>query len=141
MFFKQKNRFVFYRVLPVVVKLTYFGPIIVGCWWEIPDNYAKKTQKLSLQNHIVESLNSCFYLHARSSSLFLLHPRRHQVIERESKKKSSDVIVSVFVLIKNFKPVYSVFSSGNGSGKVSSITPSTVTKENTSLITGDYLIN
>lgn len=46
-----------------------------------------------------------------------------------------------FVLIKNFKPVYSVFSSGNGSGKVSSITPSTVTKENTSLITGDYLIN
>lgn len=46
-----------------------------------------------------------------------------------------------FILIKNFKPVYSVFSSGNGSGKVSSITPSTVTKENTSLITGDYLIN
>jgi len=46
-----------------------------------------------------------------------------------------------FVLIKNFKPVYSVFSSGNGSGKVSSITPSTITKENNSLITGDYLIN
>ncbi len=46
-----------------------------------------------------------------------------------------------FVLIKNFKPVYSVFSSGNGSGKVSSITPSTVTKEDTTVITGDYLIN
>lgn len=46
-----------------------------------------------------------------------------------------------FVLIKNFKPVYSVFSSGNGSGKVSSITPSTVTKKDTSTITGDYSIN
>jgi hypothetical protein len=46
-----------------------------------------------------------------------------------------------FVLIKNFKPVYSVFSSGNGSGKVSSITPSTVTKKDTTVITGDYLIN
>lgn len=46
-----------------------------------------------------------------------------------------------FVLIKNFKPVYSVFSSGNGTGKVSSITPSTVTKKDTSTITGDYSIN
>ena len=45
-----------------------------------------------------------------------------------------------FVLIKNFKPVYSVFSSGNGNGKISSINPESVTKENTSLITGDYLI-
>jgi len=46
-----------------------------------------------------------------------------------------------FVLIKNFKPIYSVFSSGNGNGKISSINPESVTKENTSLITGDYLIN
>lgn len=46
-----------------------------------------------------------------------------------------------FILIKNFKPVYSVFSNGNGSGKVSSITPSTVTKKDMSVITGDYSIN
>ena len=46
-----------------------------------------------------------------------------------------------FILIKNFKPVYSVFSSGNGNGKVSSISPENVTKENTSLVSGDYLIN
>ena len=45
-----------------------------------------------------------------------------------------------FILIKNFKPVYSVFSNGTGSGKVSSISPETVTKENTNLVTGDYLI-
>lgn len=45
-----------------------------------------------------------------------------------------------FVLIKNFKPVYSIFSNGNGSGKVTSITPETVTKKDTSLVTGDYLI-
>jgi len=45
-----------------------------------------------------------------------------------------------FIVIKNFKPVYSVFSNGSGSGKVSTITPSTVTKENLNLITGDYTI-
>jgi len=46
-----------------------------------------------------------------------------------------------FILIKNFKPVYSIFSNGNGGGKISSITPSTVTKKDMSVITGDYLIN
>lgn len=46
-----------------------------------------------------------------------------------------------FILIKNFKPVYSVFSNGTGNGKVSSINPESITKENTSLVTGDYLIN
>jgi len=45
-----------------------------------------------------------------------------------------------FILIKNFKPVYSVFSNGKGAGKVSSISPETVTKKDSSLITGDYLI-
>jgi hypothetical protein len=46
-----------------------------------------------------------------------------------------------FILIKNFKPVYSVFSNGTGAGKVSSISPDTVTKKDPSLVTGDYLIN
>ncbi|MDD4937830.1 MAG: hypothetical protein PHX34_02315 [Candidatus Shapirobacteria bacterium] len=46
-----------------------------------------------------------------------------------------------FILIKNYPEVYSIFSSGNGSGKVLSITPETVTKENTNLVTGDYSIN
>lgn len=46
-----------------------------------------------------------------------------------------------FILIKNFKPVYSIFSNGKGSGKVSSISPETVTKKDTSVVTGDYLIN
>jgi len=46
-----------------------------------------------------------------------------------------------FVLIKNFKPEYSVFSNGSGNGKVSTITPSTIAKGNLSLITGDYSIN
>ena len=46
-----------------------------------------------------------------------------------------------FTVIKNFKPVYSVFSSGNGSGKVSSISPNNVSKDNSSLISGDYSIN
>jgi len=45
-----------------------------------------------------------------------------------------------FVLIKNLKSVYSVFSNGTGAGKINSITPNTVTKENTNSLVGDYLI-
>lgn len=45
-----------------------------------------------------------------------------------------------FIAIKNFKPVYSVFSSGNGAGKITSIEPNTITKENLNSIVGDYLI-
>lgn len=46
-----------------------------------------------------------------------------------------------FIAIKNFQPVYSVFSSGTGTGKITSIEPSTVTKGNTSSFVGDYTIN
>jgi hypothetical protein len=45
-----------------------------------------------------------------------------------------------FIVIKNFKPVYSVFSNGNGNGKITSIEPSTITKENLNSLVGDYLI-
>ncbi|HEX8923450.1 MAG TPA: hypothetical protein VF828_01810 [Patescibacteria group bacterium] len=52
-----------------------------------------------------------------------------------------------FVLIKNYgipsgssaKINYSVFSSSSGTGKVTSITPETVTKDNKNQISGDYL--
>jgi hypothetical protein len=53
-----------------------------------------------------------------------------------------------FVMIKDYglsqgvtaTSAYSVFSNGTGAGKVSSISPETITKENTSTLTGDYLI-
>jgi hypothetical protein len=45
-----------------------------------------------------------------------------------------------FILIKNYQSTYSVFSSANGSGTVSSIEPSTITKEDMTTITGDYLL-
>ena len=45
-----------------------------------------------------------------------------------------------FIAIKNFKPVYSVFSSGNGKGKITSIEPSTVTKTDLTSLIGDYSI-
>lgn len=44
-----------------------------------------------------------------------------------------------FVLLKNLKPVYSVFSNGTGAGKINSITPNTITKQNTNSLIGDYL--
>jgi hypothetical protein len=45
-----------------------------------------------------------------------------------------------FILIKNYQSTYSVFSSANGIGTVSSIDPSTITKEDMTTIAGDYLL-
>lgn len=45
-----------------------------------------------------------------------------------------------FTVIKNIKSSYSVFSSGNGIGKITSIEPNTVTKDNLNSLVGDYLI-
>jgi hypothetical protein len=45
-----------------------------------------------------------------------------------------------FIAIKNIKSIYSVFSSGNGNGKITAINPITVTKENLNSLVGDYLI-
>lgn len=45
-----------------------------------------------------------------------------------------------FVLIKNFPIAYSLFSNGTGTGKVSSITPDTITKTNLNSLVGDYIL-
>jgi hypothetical protein len=45
-----------------------------------------------------------------------------------------------FIAIKNIKSAYSVFSSGSGNGKITSIEPNTITKENLNSLVGDYLI-
>jgi len=44
-----------------------------------------------------------------------------------------------FVLLKNLKSAYSVFSNGTGAGKITSITPSTITKQDMNSLVGDYL--
>jgi len=43
-----------------------------------------------------------------------------------------------FIGLKNFQSIYSVFSSGNGKGKIISIEPTTITKTDLTSITGDY---
>ena len=55
-------------------------------------------------------------------------------------KASTTTKSDYFIVIKNLKPFYSVFSNGTGAGKISSISPETITKENKTVITGDYLI-
>jgi len=46
-----------------------------------------------------------------------------------------------FIAIKNFNSIYSVFSSGNGKGKITSIEPTTVTKTDLTSLVGDYIIS
>jgi len=46
-----------------------------------------------------------------------------------------------FVAIKNYSDYYSVFSNGKGTGKITSIEPSTITKQDSTSLVGDYLIN
>ena len=43
-----------------------------------------------------------------------------------------------FTVIKNYPAYYSVFSSGTGKGKVTSITPDTITKDDMTSLVGDY---
>jgi len=43
-----------------------------------------------------------------------------------------------FIVIKNYPSYYSVFSNGNGSGKISSITPENITKADMTSLVGDY---
>lgn len=45
-----------------------------------------------------------------------------------------------FILLKNYQPKFSVFSSGSGKGTVTSISPENISKADTTTITGDYLI-
>lgn len=45
-----------------------------------------------------------------------------------------------FIALKNFTSIYSIFSSGTGKGSIDSIEPSTITKSDTDLLTGDYII-
>lgn len=44
-----------------------------------------------------------------------------------------------FVLLKNYRPGFAIFSSGQGKGKVTSINPPTFTKTNLDSISGEYL--
>lgn len=44
-----------------------------------------------------------------------------------------------FITVKNFKSIYSVFSSGAGKGKITSIEPATVTKTDLNSFVGDYI--
>ena len=48
-------------------------------------------------------------------------------------------ISEYFILLKNYNENFSIFSSGSGKGRVSNITPSTYSKKDTTLITGDYI--
>lgn len=54
-----------------------------------------------------------------------------------------------FVVLRNYgtkdkstvSSIYSIFSSGSGSGKISSVSPQNATKDDKNIISGDYLIN
>lgn len=46
-----------------------------------------------------------------------------------------------FVAIKNYPSYFSVFSNGKGTGKVTSIEPTTITKQDSTSLVGDYIIN
>lgn len=46
-----------------------------------------------------------------------------------------------FIVIKNYPSYYSIFSSGTGVGKVTSITPTNITKTDINSLVGNYQIN
>ncbi|MCW1949323.1 MAG: hypothetical protein KIH89_002650 [Candidatus Shapirobacteria bacterium] len=46
-----------------------------------------------------------------------------------------------FIVIKNYPSYFSVFSNSKGTGKITSITPATITKPDTTSLVGNYLTN
>lgn len=46
-----------------------------------------------------------------------------------------------FILIRNLPSYYSVFSSGNGKGNIISISPANISKEDKTILVGNYSIN
>lgn len=61
--------------------------------------------------------------------------------ESFSVKATTTTKSDYFVVVKNYPSYYSVFSSGTGTGKVTSITPTTVTKTDMNSLVGSYKIN
>jgi len=61
--------------------------------------------------------------------------------ESFSVKATTSTKSDYFVIVKNYPSYYSVFSSGTGAGKVTSITPTTVTKTDMNSLVGSYSIN
>lgn len=68
--------------------------------------------------------------------------------ENMSIKTSSIGTGEYFVLLKNMsaedksenKTVFSIFTSGNGSGKIAALNPASMTKENKNSLAGDYIL-
>lgn len=58
-----------------------------------------------------------------------------------SVKASTTTKSDYFIVIKNYPSYYSVFSNGKGVGKITSITPTTVTKQDTASLVGNYTTN
>jgi hypothetical protein len=55
-----------------------------------------------------------------------------------SVKATTTTISDYFIVIKNYPSYYSVFSNGTGNGKITSITPQTITKTDMTSLVGDY---
>lgn len=63
------------------------------------------------------------------------------IVENIQIKGSTTSKSDYFILIKNLPSYYSVFSSGNGKGTVTDVTPDNISKEDKTSLTGNYLIN
>ena len=61
--------------------------------------------------------------------------------ESFSVKATTSTKSDYFVAVKNYPSYYSVFSNGTGAGKITSITPTTVTKTDMNSLVGNYSIN
>lgn len=46
-----------------------------------------------------------------------------------------------FIVIKNYPSYFSIFSNGKGAGKITSVTPTTVTKQDMTSLVGNYITN
>jgi hypothetical protein len=111
-----------------------------GCKYKYDEGITGGTLSLTFSNDDNQSISYETSFVLKTSSDIKKTSGLSLPLENFEIKSSTTTKSDFFVLIKNFSSYYSVFSNGTGAGKITSISPASVIKENTTTITGNYLI-
>ncbi|MFA5749659.1 MAG: hypothetical protein WC895_00345 [Candidatus Shapirobacteria bacterium] len=112
-----------------------------GCKYKYDEGITSGTLSLSFSTDDNQSVTYESQFILKTSSDIKKDGGLSLTLENFEIKASTTTKNDYFILIKNFNNFYSVFSNGTGAGKISSISPDSVTKENKTTLVGNYLIN
>jgi len=109
-----------------------------GCKYKYDEGVTNGTLNITLKtdNNEYTSYTSPFTLKSGVD----LNKEKKLVVDSLTINGTATTKGEYFIALKNFGSQYSVFSSGSGKGKITSVEPSTVTKKDLNSLAGDYTI-